>query len=83
MSTLCETQTTSSNLPERLKSLLQRIAETWKRSQQARADRHLDLHYRRTREERERYLSRASDHYELERLEQAWERRHADVWRVY
>ena len=82
MSTLCNSHSPSIFDSRRWKALLLRAADAWKRSQQARADRYLDLYYRRTRGERERYLSRATDHYELERLEQAWERR-ADQWRVY
>jgi len=83
MSTLCNSPSTSTFDSSRLKSILLKVADAWKQWQQARADRHLDIYYRRTRGERERYLSRAADHYELERLEQAWERRRADLWRVY
>jgi hypothetical protein len=32
------------------------------------------------RSEHERYLSRATNVYELERLERQWERRHLDTW---
>ncbi len=55
----------------------------WKAYRQARAEALIDRYFRRERNEHERFLSKASDHYELERLERAWERRHADVWRVY
>jgi len=34
------------------------------------------------RNEQERYLSRAKDHYELEHLERQWERRRLDTWTV-
>ena len=41
----------------------------------------IDQHFRRQREARERYLSRARDPYELERLEREFDR--SDSWRVY
>ena len=40
---------------------------------------HLD---RARRSEHERFLARASDPYQLERLEREWERRGMDTWRV-
>ncbi|HVF63833.1 MAG TPA: hypothetical protein VNE58_07560 [Casimicrobiaceae bacterium] len=45
--------------------------------------RRLDGHYRRERSAHERFLENARDPYELERLERDWERRDADIWRVY
>ena len=39
-----------------------------------------DMLERQRRNEHERYLSRASDLYDLERLERQWERRRLDTW---
>ena len=63
--------------------LFDRLLAAWKAHRQASADRRIDGYFRRERSEHERFLSNASDHYELERLERAWSRRHDDVWRVY
>jgi hypothetical protein len=61
---------------------VQRVARAWHAYRVERTARRLDAYYRRARNDHERYLSRAHDHYELERLERDWSRRHADVWRV-
>lgn len=47
----------------------------WKAYWRERAERHLDTWYVQHRAEHERYLGRARDVYELERLERAFERR--------
>jgi hypothetical protein len=65
------------------RAILVRFVAAWKARQQARAQRRLDGYFRRERNEHERFLSNATDHYEVERLERAWERRHVDLWRVY
>ena len=43
----------------------------------------IDQHFRRQREARERYLSRARDPFELERLERAFDRGGSEPWRVF
>jgi hypothetical protein len=65
-----------------LQGFLARLVAAWRAHQQARAEQLLDAHFRRERSEHERFLSKATDHYELERLERAWERRH-DTGRVF
>ena len=62
---------------------LGRLFAAWRVAQRARAERRIDDHFRRDREAHERHLARAHDHYELERLERDWDRRHADFWRVF
>jgi hypothetical protein len=88
MSTLSAIHTARMRVPahfdlSRLRTILGRLVTAWKSYRQARAGALIDRYFRRERNEHERFLSKASDHYELERLERAWERRHADVWRVY
>ena len=46
------------------------------------ADRLSDAYWRQQESTRERFLRRAADVYELERLEREWDRRY-DLWRVY
>ena len=58
----------------------QRLVARWNALQQARAERRLDRWYAHRRDAHERYLSRAQDHYELERFERAWER-NPEWWR--
>lgn len=65
------------------RAIFVRFVAAWKARQQARAQRRLDGYFRHERNEHERFLSNAKDHYEVERLERAWERRHIDPWRVY
>lgn len=65
------------------RAIFARFVAAWKAHQQARAQRRIDGYFRRERNEHERFLSNATDHYELERLERTWERRHSDLWRVY
>lgn len=65
------------------RALLERLVDTWRTYRQASAERWLDGHFRRQRNAHERFLAKATDHYELERLERSWERRHTDMWRVY
>ena len=65
------------------RSLLERLVDTFRRYRQASAERWLDGYHRRQRDAHERFLAKATDPYELERLERAWERRHTDMWRVY
>ena len=60
---------------ERLASALAR----WRAWRQARADARLNRHHVRDRNEHERFLAKARDVYELERLERDWQRRHADL----
>ncbi len=64
------------------RATLARLAAAWKARQQALADQRIDRYFSRARGEHERFLSHAADHYELERLERSWERRHTDVWRM-
>jgi hypothetical protein len=65
------------------RTIVDRFAAAWKARLQARAQRRLDGYYRHERNEHERFLSKATDHYEVERREREWERRHIDLWRVY
>ena len=65
------------------RTIVDRFVAAWKVRQQARAQRHLDGYHRHERDAHERLLARATDHYEVERLEREWERRHIDLWRVY
>ena len=65
------------------RTIVDRFVAAWKARQQARAQRRIDGYFQRERNEHERFLSNATDHYELERLERAWEHRHIDLWRVY
>jgi hypothetical protein len=65
------------------RAIFARFVAAWKARQQARAQRRIDGYFRRERDEHERFLSNATDHFEVERLERAWERRHNDLWRVY
>ena len=58
----------------------QRLVDAWKAWQQVRAERQIDDWFAHRRSAHERYLSRAHDHYELERLERAWER-NPEWWR--
>ena len=62
---------------------LERLVDRWRTHRQASAERWLDGYFRRQRNAHERFLAKATDHYELERLERAWERRHTDMWRVF
>jgi NADPH-dependent ferric siderophore reductase len=87
MSTLTRTQpvATRNAAPFDISALpaLARIVAAWKAHRQARAEHRLDAHFRRERSEHERFLSKAADHYELERLERAWEHSHSDTGRVF
>ena len=88
MSTLSNIESSQTRIasyfdPSALRLLFARLSAEWKARQQARAEQRIDGYFRRDRNEHERFLSNATDHYELERLERAWERRHVDVWRVY
>jgi hypothetical protein len=65
------------------RAIAARFVDGWKARWQARAERRIDGYFRHERNEHERFVSNAADHYELERLEREWERRHVDVWRVY
>ena len=65
------------------RTIVDRFVAAWKARLQARAQRRLDGYFQRERNEHERFLSSATDHYEVERLEREWERRHIDLWRVY
>jgi hypothetical protein len=66
-----------------LQALFARLAAAWKACQQARAQHRLNGHFHRLRDEHERFLASATDHYDLERLERAWERRHNDPSRAW
>lgn len=65
------------------RAAITRFVEWWKQRRDERNAERLDRHYRGERNRHERYLSRARDVYELERLERDWQRRHLDLWRVY
>jgi hypothetical protein len=58
----------------------QRLLDAWKAWQQARADWRIDHWYSSQRNAHERFLANAHDHFELERLERAWER-NPEWWR--
>lgn len=64
-----------------LRSLLDRLMGAWKARRRA-LGQDVDAYFARQRNEHERFLSKATDIYELERLERTWERRPIDVWRV-
>lgn len=66
-----------------LRSMLDRLIRAWTAHRQVRAKDGIDAYFTRERNEHERFLSKATDVYELERLERAWEHRHMDMWRVY
>jgi hypothetical protein len=65
-----------------LRALFARLVAAWQARQAARAEQRIDGYFSRVRNEHERFLAKATDHYELERLERAWERRHIDTWRM-
>lgn len=58
-----------------------RAGAAWKRYREYRESTSIDRWFDGQREAHERYLSRAQDRYELERLERDWSRR-ADAWRM-
>ena len=66
-----------------LRSVVDRLIQAWTVRRQARAGQGIDAYFARERSEHERFLSKATDVYQLERLERAWEHRHIDMWRVY
>ena len=65
------------------RAIVVRFVAAWKARRHARAAHDIDRYFQRELREHERFLANAADHYELERLEREWERRHVDVWRVY
>lgn len=62
--------------------MLGRARRAWNEWRGERRLRSLDAYHRRQRDAFESYLGHARDHYELERMERDWQRRHADTWRV-
>ena len=66
-----------------LRAMLDRLRRAWTARRQARAEKGVDAYFARERKEHERFLSQATDAYQLEHLERAWERRHIDMWREY
>jgi hypothetical protein len=64
----------------RLVAIWNDLVVRWKARREARAQDRLDRYWTWHRSARERYLSRARDPFELERLERQWERHH-DFWR--
>ena len=66
-----------------LSPMLARLLRAWTTRRQARAGSGIDAYFARERNDHERFLSKATDVYELERLERAWEHRHIDMRRVY
>ena len=60
----------------------ERVAAAWTAYRQYRESTSIDRWFDGQRERHERYLSRARDPYELERLERDWSRRVADPWRM-
>ena len=88
MSTISNTQPGPARLALGLsapawRAILDRFAAAWVARRRARDDRNIDPYFRRERSEHERFLSRATDRYELERMEREWSRRTFDLWRVY
>jgi hypothetical protein len=60
-----------------------RLRAAWNSFVADRAARRLDAYFSHGfREQHERFLSRARDPYELERLEREWSFREADTWRM-
>jgi hypothetical protein len=60
-----------------------RLRAAWDRMIATRPARRLDAYFSNGfREQHERFLSRARDPYELERLEREWSFRAADTWRM-
>lgn len=62
---------------------LQALRAAFRRQRDASHQTWVDQHFRRQREARERYLSRARDPFELERLERAFDRGGSEPWRVF
>lgn len=88
MSTLCNTENATNSAAasygvRQSKNIVNRIAGAWIRFRDARTERRLDRHLLRAPNAQERFLSKATDHYDLERLELEWARRQADPWRSY
>ena len=67
----------------RVLTKVEAFASAWKRRRAAFDAAWLDHHFEHRRAARERYLARAKDHYELERLERAFDRGDGEIWRVY
>ena len=60
----------------------ERANAAWNAYRSYRESTSIDRWFDGQRERHERYLSRAHDPYELERLERDWSRRVADPWRM-
>ena len=78
MTTLTQDHTALSTLRMLGERLVHAVARVLAAADHALADA-LD---RSRRSEHERFLARAGDAFQLERLEREWERRHTDTWRV-
>ena len=86
MSTLRDVQPTQAGTPSpaarfEWRTFLARVAGALKTYRNAHK-RLRDGHFRRERSAQERFLSKATDHRELEHLERAWEHRHVEMWRI-